>query len=283
MMQPKEIMMKSVTKTRDAIVSLCETLVWIMRSLWGGLRWSWLEMRYWFRLFIYTSRLFLRVELLFAAIGALLFFSLIITQDMVRNQHTMLEHCYLFFTGIMVLFSMNLIPREREEETLEILWSQPINRNKMILLQLLTLTVWSLVLCLLVVLGFSQFMPYNEKHIYILPILVMTTVFTVGSITILVSTFCRQAIATGLVALLLLGVHYFWLRNLGPINLFFNPIPFPEEALQRGAGRFANKNTEGIMPLLISIAMNRFFVIVLTGFILDYLFRRLKRTAEWFT
>ncbi len=33
------------------------------------------------------------------------------------------------------------------------------------------------------------------------------------------------------------------------------------------------------MPLI----MNRFFVIGLVGFVLDYLFRRLRRTAEWFT
>ncbi|MBD3265751.1 ABC transporter permease subunit [bacterium] len=247
---------------------LGEGIGWLAKGCWLGMQWGLRETAYWLRLFLFTSRRFLRIELLLAALGAVLFFGWVLTQDMVQNQRAMLEHCYIYFTAIMILFSMNLIPRERDEETLEILWSQPISRNKLIILQLTTLTAWALILCIGVIAGLNQFMAYNEDYLYLIPILIVTTAFAVGAITILVSTFCRQAIATGLVSLLILGAHYYWLRELGPIQLFYNPIPMPGGEMQGG---FMN-----YLP-------NRIFLLILTGFVLDYLFRRLRRTAEWFT
>src|SRR5690606_35865943 len=107
--------------------------------------------------------------------------------------------------------------------------------------------------------------------------------------------------ATGLVTLLILGVHYYWLRNLGPVEVFYNPIPLPE--LKKAGFDFSRGSIgPGNQPFNIVSAIfglpgmiirslhldfnfifNRIVVLVVTGFVLDYLFRRLKRTAEWFT
>ena len=265
---------------------------WLWNSVKNGYLWFILEFRYWLRLFIFTSKRLLRIELLLAIFGAILFFGIIISKDMARSQQTMLEQMYLFFTAIMVLFSMNVIPKEKEEGTLEILWSQPISRNKLIILQLSTLTAWTFVLSLVFLFSINHFSAYQEKYFLVMTILITTTSFTTGAITILVSTFCRQAIATGLVSLLILGIHYFWLKDIGPINLFYNPIPLPAEEFQKGlkiAGQgfqdiSQNTGSSGWMLLLnMFFLFNRLFTLMVAGFVLDYLFRRLRRTAEWFT
>ncbi|MEW6235158.1 MAG: ABC transporter permease subunit [Candidatus Omnitrophota bacterium] len=230
--------------------------------------WCVRETAYSFHLFTYTSRRFLRTEVYLALAGAFLFFGILLTQGQVDNQRDLLYYCYIFFTAIMILLAMNLLPKEREEETLEILWSQPMNRNRLIVIQLTTLTLWISLLTLAVMLVFGRYSAYQEGR-WLLLYCVLTTSFAVGAITVLISTFCRHAIATGLVAMLILGVHLFWLRSLGPIELYYNPIVYAGQKAPQGAA--------------FNLHFNRIMLIFLVGFILDYLFRRLKRTAEWFT
>ena len=274
---------------RTAWTMTVDILEWIWIFIKNTYNWSSLEFGYWFRLFIFTSKRLLRIELLLAIIGSVLFFGIIISKDMARSQQAMLEHGYLFFTIIMVLFSMNLIPKEKEDGTLEILWSQPVNRNNLLFLQLLTLTVWTFFLACGTFYLLNRYSAYQEKHIAEVIFMIATTSFTVGCFTVMVSAFCRQAIATGLVSLLILGIHYYWLKDLGPINLFYNPIPLPADQFQQGlkiAGSFIQNNTPvntGSLFFNANFILNRFFVLVLSGFILDYLFRRLRKTAEWFT
>lgn len=226
------------------------------------------ETAYWAGLFLYSSRKFLRVESYLSLLGAIAFFGAVLLQDMATNQRALLEYCNIYFTIIMVLLAMNLLPREREEDTLEILWSQPMRRGKLIVLQLITLTTWILLLCLFVVFFFSRFSAYPGFNLILL-LFVVTNSFAVGAITAVVSTFCRHAIATGLVALLIMGIHLFWLRELGPIQIFYNPLPDPSAKEQQ--------------IMWFNIIFNRIVTLALIGFALDYLFRRLRRTAEWFT
>ncbi len=250
------------------------------------------ESTYWFYLFLYTSKQFLRVESYLSILGAIAFFGTIIVQDMGSNQHLMLEYCYIYFTIVIVLLAMNLLPRERERGTLEILWSQPMSRGTLIVVQLLTLTIWSFVLCLLLVFFFLQFTAYTDGWPTLL-IMAVTTSFAVAAITVLISTFCRHAIATGLVTLLILGIHFFWLRDLGPIMIYYNPIP-PSGVWEVAETTFRRSRESFSQAALISelwkvikanadIIFNRLFLFVLVGFVLDYLFRRLKQTAKWFT
>lgn len=178
----------------------------------------------------------------------------------------LLHYSYLYFTAVMVMLCMNLLPRERDDNTLEILWSQPMRRGAMVFFQLFTVSIWILLLGVLVIFFFGYFGAYPGGEGTAI-LFLFTTSFTVGAITILLSTFCRHGIATGLVALLILGVHFYWLRPLGPIELFYNPIPPP------GARGYS---------FGFSI-FNRVITLVLAGFVLDYLFRRLRQTAKWFT
>ncbi|RJP32880.1 MAG: hypothetical protein C4527_05345 [Candidatus Omnitrophota bacterium] len=241
-------------------------------AVWGLLirliRWTLQETAFWFHLFRYTSRQFLRVEAYLSVLGAFAFFGTIILQDMSAHPRVMLEYCYIYFTIVMVLLAMNLLPRERERDTLEILWSQPMTRARLIVMQLITLSVWVFFLCLLVIVFFRRFTAYTEGSLMIL-LFVITSSLAVGAITVLISTFCRHAIATGLVSLLVMGIHFFWLRKLGPIEIYYNPISI---------GQVWNQNLN-----LFDILFDRICLFVLIGFILDYLFRRLKQTAKWFT
>ncbi len=240
-----------------------------VRSLLAvGIVWMCREIAYWFHLFLYTSRQFLRVEAYLSILGAFAFFGVILMQDMSTSPRMMLEYCYIYFTVVMVLLSMNLLPRERERDTLEILWSQPMTRGKLIVMQLITLTIWIFMLCLFVVVFFRLFAAYYEG-LWITMLLVITSSFAVGVITVLISTFCRHAIATGLVSLLVFGIHFFWLRELGPIVMYHNPIS-DYQAWDQNISPFG-------------ILFNRLFLFVLVGFVLDYLFRRLRQTARWFT
>lgn len=240
----------------------------IGRGLAAASVWCVRETAYSFHLFTYTSRRFLRIEAYLALAGAFIFFGILLTQGQVDNQRDLLHYCYIFFTAVMILLAMNLLPKEREEETLEIIWSQPMSRNRLIVVQLLTLTIWVSLLTLIVMLVFGRYSAYQEGR-WLLLYCVLTTSFAVGAVTVLISTFCRHAIATGLVAMLILGVHLFWLRSLGPIELYYNPIAYVGQPPQRGAS--------------FNLHFNRIMLIFLVGFVLDYLFRRLKRTAEWFT
>ncbi len=249
-------------------IVLGQNIYWIIATFFHAVKWSFREISYWFKLFLFTSRLFLRIESFLALIGALAFFGWVVTQNHGQNMHELLYYCYIYFSLVMVLLCMNILPRERDDGTLEILWSQPIRRGALIVLQLVTVTLWQLIFSVLVILFFSYFSAYTEGRWTII-LLLTTTSFAVGSITILVSTFCKHGIATGLVSLLILGVHFFWLRSIGPIELFANPI-LPPGVISRNSPLF-------------SIIFNRIFVLVLAGFVLDYLFRQLRQTSKWFT
>ncbi len=238
------------------------------RAIGFALAWSWLEFRYWFHIFLYMSRGFLRIEMYLSLVGAFLFFGWVLTHNLANHMVNLLYFCYLYFSVVMVMLCMNLLPRERDEDTLEILWSQPMRRGVMIFVQLTTVSIWVLLLSVFTILFFSYFGTYpggQGLSIFFLSI----TLFTVGAITVMISTLCRHAIATGLVTLLILGVHFFWLRPIGPIELFYIPMHPP--------------GFDGPPLSFWSLFFNRFIVVVLAGFVLDYLFRRLRQTARWFT
>lgn len=265
-------------RSKDAFLTPLRLLSFAGEQARQAAIWSFYETGYRYRLFTYTSHRFLRVEAYLALAGALAFFGTIFVQDQARNLNSFLEYSYIYFSFIMVLLAMNLLPREREEETLEILWSQPMSRNQLIIVQLLTLTIWVFLLSTIVLMMYLYLSPYEET-LWPYFVLIATTSLFVGALTVLVSTYCRHAIATGLVTLLILGVHYYWLRKLGPVEVFFNPIPLPGVAESVNPFERLGRRDTGTFD----IVFNRVVALCLTGFVLDFLFRRLKRTAEWFT
>lgn len=265
--------------------------------IWQFLKWSRLESAYWFRLFLYTSRNFLRLEALLTVVGAVLFFGYVITNDLAQSGEALIYYSYIYFSVVMVLLAMNVLPREREIGTLEILWSQPLRRSSMAVVQLLTLSVWMLVLNL-IWLGFIQYFTAYPEGKWILLILVWTTTVSVGALTLLISTFCRHSIATGLVMMLLLGLHFYWLTSIGPIQFYFipgnleqmiNPESVSTPNFGGGRGNFGggrggfNGGGASFSAIYFDLMFNRITLMVTVGFIFDFLFRRLRRTAEWFT
>ncbi len=265
-------------------------LLLLLRLAWSK---SCLEVSYWFQLFLYTSRNFLRLEAVLSVAGAVLFFGYIINNDLAKNGELLIYYSYIYFSIVMVLLSMNVLPREKSGGTLEILWSQPLSRSAMIVVQLVTLSIWMLALNLIWLIFIESFTAYPEGK-WILLLLVWTTTVAVGAMTLFVSTFCRHAIATGLVSLLILGLHFYWLQTLGPVQFYFIPdnlpqlITGPETAQQGFGGRFGGRggfggNNNSLFSIWWDVIFNRVTLIVTVGFILDFLFRRLRRTAQWFT
>lgn len=237
-------------------------------AIWSALRfaagWLAVEFMYWLRMFYFVTRRFLRVEAILAFMAMIVFFGSMLISDSLRTPTQWLQSNYQFFTVVMIVFCSNLLPRERDENTLEILWSQPISRNVFIMFQLFVLLVWCALLMGALMLIIGSFTLLNESFLNIFLAAISTT-FAVGTITVLISTFTRQTLATLLVATLLFGLHYTWLRPLGPIDLYTNTAIIEPERNQPG------------------FLVNRIALLVLVAFAIDYLFRRLRRTAEWFT
>ena len=137
-------------------------------------------------------------------------------------------------------------------------------------MQLITITVYMGLVLGITLMLYGRFKATEMYTGYVLG-MSLSTGLTVGSLTVLISTFCRHGIATGIISSLIVGAHYVWIPTLGPIALFFNPFP---ESL----GLFQNAQLN-----VGSIIGNRIFAGILLIFIFDYLVRRLRRTARWFT
>ena len=233
-----------------------------------GIRWSWREAGYWRTLFFSLSKQFLSGEGVVALVLSFYMFGTLFIQPRPVGGKELLDISYMLVTMLMILFGMNLLPRERDNRTLEMLWSQPISRAGLALLQLLTLTIWMGIMQGVVFLFYSRF-AVVQMDVAIVMMMSLSTGLCAGLLTVLMSTFCRHGIATGIVSALIIGAHYGWIQHIGPIALFENPIP----PLQ---GMRAELPIGGII-------FNRIFVVILMIFLFDYLVRRLRRTARWFT
>ncbi len=250
-------------------------LVRVARAITHGIATAynrlWKSSRYYGALFLYTSRRFLRVEGYIAVLAAILWLSPLFMNYSPKGGRELLESCYPLFTVIMILITSNLLPRERDENSLEILWSQPLPRGGIILVQVLSLTAWCGGLTLLIFAVFGRFLSAALYPLWFAGFC-LSTAFAVALITVLISTFCRNAVATAIVAVLLFGIHYFWLKEIGPINLYFNPLP--SSVWTRGSS--------GEVAVWAAVA-NRLFLIALLGFVYDYLLRRLRYSSVWLT
>ncbi len=253
---------------RDAVANTWRLVKIGARLVGRGFVRCWRELNYLRVMFFSLSRNFLDAEGLLALIIAVVAFGILFLQGRPVGGHEMLDISYRLVSLLMILFGMNLLPRERERGTLELLWSQPISRGGLLLIQLLVLTAWGGLLLGLTFWFYGRFAAM-EIDTHVVLGMSLSTGFTVGLLTALVSTFCRHAIATGIVTFLLVGAHYVWIPNLGPVALFMNPIPETGVPIRFMRG--------------ISIPFNRIFVFIFAAFLFDYLVRRLRRTARWFT
>ncbi len=277
-------MKHTIATFATGLKSLPLNLVWRwprmgISTLWGaikasargiarGTRWSWREANYARALFFSLSRTFLSADGLVAITAMLFLFGYLFSQGRPISSHVLQDLGYRLISVLMILFGMNLIPRERDRNTLELMWSQPISRGGLVFMQLLVLTIW-LGIFLYGTLAFYGRFKAIDIHTGAILLMTLSTGFAVGLIAVLTSTFCRQGIATGIVSALIVGAHYVWIPRLGPIVLFMNP--FQENALPG----------EEFDPRMI--AFNRVFVLILIICLLDYLIRRLRKTARWFT
>ncbi len=255
---------------KAAVCGVWRGLCAFVRGIRRAARWSWSLTRYYAALFWHTSRRFLRLEGYLALSAMIIWFGLQFSQPSMKGGHEILGMYYEIFTITMILLGMNLLPRERDEDTLEILWSQPFSRGGLVLVQAFTLIIWCAFVMGVLGLLFGRYLSSNSYGFWV-ALHSLTTAFAVLLITVLVSTFCRNAISTGIVAALIFGIHYFWFKNLGPINLYYNPIPPAQRA------------TMSPDVPLVSAIVNRVFVLVLLGFVYDYLLRRLRHSSPWFT
>lgn len=239
-----------------------------IRNSWRGLCWLSRELRYRSTLLLSLSRIWMTLDGFVAFVAIFILMGMLFTRGVPVGGRDILDLWYRLVTLLMILFGMNLLPRERERRTLELLWSQPISRAGLVLMQLLATVFWLGVMlgCVLVIYGSFKSTQLYSGYVMFLS---LSTGLGVGLITVLISTFCRQGIATGIVAVLLIGAHYVWFPQVGPIAMFFNPLPAPTDI--------------GAKISVGPIIANRIFMLILLAFVFDYLVRRLRRTARWFT
>lgn len=235
---------------------------------WRGMCKFGREMRYRGTLLLSLSRIWMTLDGFVACVAILILMGILFLRGVPIGGRDILDLLYRLIALLMILFGMNLLPRERERRTLELLWSQPISRAGLVFMQLLATVFWLGIMLGIVLLAYGILKSTQLYSGYVL-LLALSTGLGVGLITVLISTFCRQGIATGIVAVLLIGAHYVWFPQLGPVAMFYNPLPPPTEI--------------GAKIQVGSIVANRIFLLVLLAFVFDYLVRRLRRTARWFT
>jgi len=160
---------------------------------------------------------------------------------------------------LTVLFSMNVLPREREDQTVEVFFSLPVRRFRLVIWHLVTIAVW-LFLFLLVPAIFTAPV-HSEVGLRALLVQVYPSLLCISCLTLWISTFTRNGPAAGFVAGLVCLLHLFYFPAFGPIRLF--PSPFLAQAAKWGGG-------QAILVLVLAALF-----IVLTN-------ERLKKSELWF-
>lgn len=171
--------------------------------------------------------------------------------------------------ALSVLFSMNVLPRESEGHTMEIFFSLPVKRYRLVIWHLLTIAVWLLGLLLIPAIFLAPV--HEELALKGLMLKVYPSLVCVSCLTLWISTYTRSGPAAGFVAGLICFLHLFQIRSFGPVQLFESPfLSNRVEGPMAMAGRNAWGTTQVLMLVVLCILM-----IYLTN-------ERLKKSELWF-
>lgn len=129
-----------------------------------------------------------------------------------------------------VFFSMNILPRESESHTIEVFFSLPVRRYRLVWWHLLTVLIWAVIILL------YQGLFLLAIGVSIQPMELIPAVFFFSCLTIWLSTYTRNGAAAGFLSGMILLLHLFVFKKLGPIQIFRSPFHNypPEEAWGTG-------------------------------------------------
>ncbi len=236
----------------------------------GRLRNGWLRLVSALLLLVHHTRLLFSPQTLLAlAIGCIVLFG---TAGM-RGKLNSASDCHrilLFFeTGMLILFCMGLITRERDRQMLEMLFVSARNVHQVILMRLIPATLWALALGMAAELllnahigGFS----WGQSLM-----LAFTTGLLWGMAALYISALTRNAYAALGGALILAYAVYAYYSTSNHQALF---DPFVQIFHEKGKLHF----TEGRSRFLF---WNRFYALALTGLLYDQTVRRMRRIELW--
>jgi len=237
------------------------------RTFWRGLRLFTRWFSCGFMLFRYSSkRLFtLRTTpLAVLVLAAWLYITIGNFPD--RSGDAPLEAALTFVLPLSLLFaiflSMNVLPRESESGTVEVFFSLPVRRYRLVIWHLATIAIWLFFLLLFQGLLLSLMNPGVKMGALLLRVL--PSLICISCLTLWISTYTRNGPAAGLFAGLICFSHLFRFRSLGPIQLFQSPF------LPSGTG----SSPWGVSQVIL--------VGLITLLLIMQINERLKKSELWF-
>lgn len=163
---------------------------------------------------------------------------------------------------LAILFSMNIVPREDESRTIEVFFSLPVRRYRLVIWHLTTVSLWLLFL-LLFQAGSLRFITPNLS-IGALLLRAFPSLVCVSCLTVWISTLTRNGPAAGLIAALICFSHLYRIRSFGPVQLFQSPfLSVPGGSAAWGLPQVI---LLGLLCVLLTVQINQ----------------RLKKSELWF-
>jgi hypothetical protein len=123
---------------------------------------------------------------------------------------------------LAILFGMTLLPREKESGTVEVFFSLPVSRFRLIVWRLVALCLWLLGLLVfhgIILLGIEPQYRFSGLflHLYV-------PLISVSFLTVWFSTLTRSAPTAGFLAAAVCFFHLFQFPSFGPVQLFQSPF-----------------------------------------------------------
>lgn len=171
--------------------------------------------------------------------------------------------------ALSVIFSMNVLPRESEGHTMEIFFSLPVKRYRLVIWHLLTIAVWLLGLLLIPAVFLAPI--HEELALGSLLVKVYPSLVCMSCLTLWISTYTRSGPAAGFIAGSICFLHLFQIRSFGPVQLFESPFL---SARTDGPMALAGRNTWGTTQVLMLVVL-----CILTIYLTN---ERLKKSELWF-
>ncbi len=180
--------------------------------------------------------------------------------------------CLWLTLAAAILLSMNLFPQEMEDGTLEVTFTLPSPRGRLVLRQASTVWLWMLAFFGVIDVfyyGFSGASPWRMAWGVIPPALFFS------ALTLWLSAVFRNGPLAGLLAALAAFLHFHYLPQIAFLALFVDPFA----AVKDSAGRvIAEAEAAGAGAAGMAAA---FWSMVLFYVFVELLLRRMRRSELW--
>jgi ABC-type transport system involved in multi-copper enzyme maturation permease subunit len=190
----------------------------------------------------------------------------------VPSHSTVWMQCLGLTLGVGFLLSMNLLPQEIEDGTLEVTFTLPSSRNRHIMRQMAVVWFWNLLFysaLATLYYGLAE-CPTMPLTMSILPATIFFTTLTVW-----ISAVIRNGPLAGLLAALAAFIHFRYLPQIGFLKLFVNPFAEVTDTVGRTiASEEVQSGVKGQNSAII-------WSLLLTWLFVELLLRRMRKSELW--